>query len=314
MNKPPINRQTFTFLNERFKEAGINPRKKLGQNFLIDLNLIDLLFNSSKPGPDDVVLEIGTGTGSLTARIAPEVARVVTVELDPQLFQMASEELYTHKNVKMLHQDALYNKNRFAPEVLEAVREARESVGERARFKLVANLPYNVATPIISNLLALPDPPVSMTVTIQKELGERIVARPNTKDYSSLSIWIQSQCRAKIVRIMPPTVFWPRPKVESAIMQIDLVEGRRKRISDLAFFHGFVRAMFFHRRKYLRSVLISAVKGKMGKPEVDAILERVQLDPTLRSENVSIEKMIELAEVVRLESIRLEMASADGES
>ncbi len=300
MDQSSTNRQTYSFLSQRFKEAGIEPRKKLGQNFLIDLNLIDLLYRSSKPGPNDVILEVGTGTGSLTARLAPEVAGIVTVELDPQLFQLASEELYELDNVVMLHQDALHNKNQFHPAVLEAIAKKLDEVGPEAQFKLVANLPYNVATPIISNLLKLDHPPVSMTVTIQKELGERIVARQSTKDYNALSIWIQSQCRAKIVRIMPPSVFWPRPKVESAIVQIDLVKGRRSRIRDLKFFHEFVRSMFFHRRKYLRSVLISAVKGKLEKSDVDWILKRLDLDPTLRAENLHVEMMIRLAETVRV--------------
>jgi 16S rRNA (adenine1518-N6/adenine1519-N6)-dimethyltransferase len=164
----------------------------------------------------------------------------------------------------------------------------------------VANLPYNVATPILSNLLDIDMPPCSMTVTIQKELAERITALPGSKDYSALSIWMQSQCRTEILRILPPSVFWPRPKVSSAFLQVTLDEGLRSQIPDRPYFHTFVRSMFLHRRKYLRSELVSVVKGRLGKPDVDAILEQVQLDGTVRAESLDIPQMLALCEAVRL--------------
>jgi 16S rRNA (adenine1518-N6/adenine1519-N6)-dimethyltransferase len=295
--------QSLSFLMKRFRQVGIEPRKKLGQNFLIDLNLQDLILNSADIGPQDVILEVGTGTGLLTTLMADSAAAVVTVELDPQLFGLASEELHTLENVHMLHMDALKNKNSFNPAVIEEVVK-HLSVDPTRRLKLVANLPYNVATPIISTLLSenlLQDdvPPYSMTVTIQKELADRIVAAPGTSDYGALSIWIQAQCQAEIVRVMPPSVFWPRPKVHSAILNIITDVMRRERIPDRTFFHQFVRSMFFHRRKFLRSVLISAVKGKLDKPDVDHILEQVGLDPTMRAEQMDVETMLRLSETVR---------------
>ena len=169
----------------------------------------------------------------------------------------------------------------------------------RRRLKLVANLPYNIATPLLSNLLALESPPRTMTVTIQKELAQRIAARPGNKDFSALSAWIQSQCRVEILRVLPSKVFWPRPKVSSAFIQITLDEDLRQRIPDRKFFHDFVRAMFIHRRKFLRSVLLSAVKGRLGKPEVDAVLARLDLDGTLRAEQLDVETLLALCEAVR---------------
>ena len=181
---------------------------------------------------------------------------MVTVEVDPQMFQLAGEELHRFDNVVMLQLDALKNKNRLNPAVLEAVR-AQLAAAPGRRFKLVANLPYNIATPILGNLLAEDDPPQTMTATIQKELAERITARPGSKDYSALSIWVQSQCRVEILRILPPEAFWPRPKVSSAFIQITLDEALRRRIPDRKFFHEFLRAMFCHRRKFLRSELLT---------------------------------------------------------
>jgi 16S rRNA (adenine1518-N6/adenine1519-N6)-dimethyltransferase len=198
----------------------------------------------------------------------------------------------------MLHQDALRNKNNIHPQVIAAVQQQLAAV-PGSQFKLVANLPYNIATPLISNLLSTPVTPVSMTVTIQKELADRIAARPSTKDYSALSIWIQSQCDVSILRVMPPDVFWPRPKVHSAIIQIVPNAEKRARIADVTFFHSFVRAMFFHRRKFLRSVLLSACKGRLGKPQIDAILAELELGSQSRAEEFSVEAMIHLAAVVQ---------------
>ena len=167
-----------------------------------------------------------------------------------------------------------------------------------ARLKLVANLPYNVATPILGNLLECPTPPATMTVTIQKELAERITASPGTKDYGALSVWIQSQCRAELVRLLPPTVFWPRPKVTSAIIHIELDPRRREAIGDLDKFHQFIRALFMHRRKFLRSVLVAAYKESLGKPGVDAVLAELGLSPELRAEQLDVETILRLGKAV----------------
>ena len=295
---PNASRQTLTFLIRRMKEIGIQPNSRHGQNFLIDLNLVQLLVDSAELDQRDVVLEVGTGTGSLTAMMAERAGWVVTVEIDAALHQLAREETADCENVTLLHVDALKNKNNFRPEVIETV-QARLAEVSGGRFKLAANLPYNIATPVISNLLSTPITPVSMTVTIQKELADRIIAQPSTKDYSALSIWVQSQCRAEIVRVMPPSVFWPRPKVTSAIIKIVPDAELRGRIPDLEFFHQHVRAMFFHRRKFLRSVILSAYKGKLDKPAVDAIMADQGLGPTSRAEELNVEKMIELCEAVR---------------
>jgi 16S rRNA (adenine1518-N6/adenine1519-N6)-dimethyltransferase len=294
----PAPRQTASFLVRKFQEAGIRPNTKRGQNFLIDLNLVEFLARSAEIGPDDVVLEVGTGTGSLTALLAAQAAAVVTVEIDPQLYQLASEALVDFPNVVMLQQDALKNKNRFHPHLLEALREKLEAQPGR-RLKLAANLPYNVATPVISNLLSHDPIPVSMTVTIQKELADRIMAQPSTKDYSALSIWVQSQCDVQMLRILPPSVFWPRPKVESAIIQIVPNIDKRSRIPEVGFFHAFVRSMFFHRRKFLRSELASTFRDHLSKADVDAILDEQKLEPTIRAEELDVDAMLALSTAVQ---------------
>jgi len=291
-------RQTRSYLQRRFQEAGLRPDPRHGQNFLIDLNLLDLLVETAQLSAGDVVLEVGTGLGSLTARLAARVAAVVTVELDKRLFQLAAEQLQGLANVTMLNLDVLRNKNNLRPQVLEAVARRLGEDSQRP-FKLVANLPYSVATPLISNLLLADPSPVSMTVTIQKELADRIAAQPATKDYGALSIWVQSQCRVSVARLLPPTVFWPRPKVDSAIIQIVPDPQLRQRLADAVFFHRFVRGLFQHRRKFLRSGVHSACKPELDKADVDAVLQQLQLGPDCRAEQLPIETLLALTEAVR---------------
>lgn len=292
------NNQTLSFLKQRFEQVGIRPKTRHGQNFMIDLNLQRLLLDAAELNDRDVVLEVGTGTAGLTVHMAQRAAAVVTVEVDQVLAQLASEELFDYPNVTLLRQDALRNKNNMRPEVFAAVKEQLAVSPERV-FKLVANLPYNVATPVISNMLSSETIPSMMVVTIQKELADRIMAGPSTKDYSALSIWIQSQCRVELVRVLPPSAFWPRPKVDSAFLKIEFDQQLRDRIIDLDFFHSFVRAMFFHRRKFLRSVIASAFKKQIEKPEVDEILNQMGFAADARAEQLDVETMISLSDVFR---------------
>ncbi|WP_231603316.1 16S rRNA (adenine(1518)-N(6)/adenine(1519)-N(6))-dimethyltransferase RsmA [Neorhodopirellula pilleata] len=293
-------RQTATFLSKRLTAAGLKPVSKYGQNFLIDLNLVELIARSAELQPNDLVLEIGTGVGSLTSIMAEQAGAILTVEIDQNLFNLAAEELVAFPHVKMIHGDALRNKNTLRQDIMENIRDAKARLPEGGRFMLVANLPYNVATPIISNLLHESPPPDRMVVTIQKELGERIVAQPGTKDYGALSVWVQSMCAAEIVRILPPTVFWPRPKVESAVIRLDLDHEKRNAIADLKYFHSTVRSLFFHRRKFLRSVVISAMKGRLEKTQVDEILQSLGHGETARAEELDLNQIMALAEALRL--------------
>ena len=293
-----MSKQTKTFLRDRFRELGIEPATRHGQNFLIDPNLQRLIVETAELGPEDIVLEVGVGTGALTSMMAPLAGDVIGVEIDRHLFELASEQLFDFENVTLLHQDVLKNKNHFDARILDAVREKLTPNPDRP-FKLVANLPYNIATPVLTNLLVGEPLPTAMIATIQKELGDRIVARPWTKDYGALSIWIQCQARARVVRVLPPSVFWPAPKVESAIIRIDVDRDRRAAIADPTYFHQFVRAMFFHRRKFFRANLLAAMKRHMSKEAVDAVLADVDLSPEARTEQLEIPVLLDLCERVR---------------
>jgi 16S rRNA (adenine1518-N6/adenine1519-N6)-dimethyltransferase len=300
--------QTRSYLTAKFEAMGIHPQTRLGQNFLIDLNLLRLLHESGNIEPHDVILEVGTGTGSLTAPMSEKAAAVITVDVDPVMQELAKQELFGRKNIRFIKTDILKNKNKLREEVLDMVREELNKPalnGKQRRFKLVANLPYCIAAPLISNLLLTETPPVLMCVTIQKELADRITAKPRSKDWGALSLWTQAQCNTEIIRIMPPAVFWPRPKVDSAIVRLTLDEKRRNKIPDLKFFNEFSRAIFFHRRKFLRAELCSAFKNTIPKSRIDEMMDEMNFDVTTRAEALPLKTMQRLCELCRQELLKL---------
>jgi 16S rRNA (adenine1518-N6/adenine1519-N6)-dimethyltransferase len=295
-------RQTVSFLRRRFDRIGFRPQSRLGQNFLIDLNLLDLIVRTADLRPTDVVLEVGAGTGSLTTRLAEHAAAVVSVELDARSAALAADQLRSADNVTLLQQDALRNKNHLHSTVVTEVQKQLERRDD-ADLKLVANLPYSVATPVISNLLASQIVPSMMIVTIQKELADRIVASPRTKDYGSFSVWVQSQCDVAIVRELHPSVFWPRPQVHSVILQLVLVPAKRTAIGDPVRFQRFVRGLFLHRRKFLRGALTGAFK-ELAKSDVDQLMQQLKLGPETRAEELDVPQILELATAFENRSTR----------
>lgn len=295
MTDPP--RQTLSYVQRRLAETGVRLSGRHGQNFLVDLNLLQLLVDAAALGPHDVVLEVGTGTGSLAALLAPRVAALVTVEIDSRLQQLAEEELAGFANVTLLKHDALSGKHAVDPRVLAAL-AAQLAAGPGRQLKLVANLPYSIATPLVANLLIGQLAPRSMTVTIQKELADRLAAAPGTADYGALSILVQSQCQVQLVRLLPPTAFWPRPKVHSAIVHLVLDPAARERIGDRQYFAAFVRGLFLHRRKLLRSALAAACPA-LTKADADRLLAACGLPADARAEALDPATMLALAQRVR---------------
>jgi 16S rRNA (adenine1518-N6/adenine1519-N6)-dimethyltransferase len=295
---PPI-RQTQSYLRSLFAERGIAPQRRLGQNFLIDLNIHDVIVKAAEVGPGDVILEVGPGTGALTALMASRGATVVAVDVDPAMAKLTSEAVAGLSNVRVLHRDALAGKHELSAEVLDAVRSGL-AAGPDRRFKLVANLPYNIATPLMTNLLVHPELcPTLMVVTIQRELADRLTARPATDAYGAVSVVVQALAEVAIVRGLPPSVFWPRPKVDSAIVAIRPDAARRTRVGDVDGFHQLVRRVFLHRRKYIRHVLAGLRRDDWTKADVDAWLESQGLSGQHRAEAIGVEEFIALVHALR---------------
>lgn len=291
MNSPQ--RQTRSHLISLFQQQGLHPRGDLGQNFLIDLNLLELIVHEAHLGPDDVILEVGAGTGGLTTYLSAAAA-VVSVEYDPNMFRLASEAVAGRENVTLLNTDALKSKGQIAPVVMDAVRKNLNAAPNR-RLKLIANLPYHIATPLITNLIASDLPWDLMVVTIQWELAERMLARPKTSEFGALSVFLQAQCKLKTIRKLGPTVFWPPPAVDSAIVRIDPDPVAAGRIVERGEFQQFVRDIFTQRRKRLRGVVVNLFKSRLSKEQIDAVFQSMELPPQTRAEEMSVDQLVELS-------------------
>jgi 16S rRNA (adenine1518-N6/adenine1519-N6)-dimethyltransferase len=289
----PLQRQTLSYLRNLFEERGLRPKNKLGQSFLIDLNLLDLLLRSAELTREDLVLEVGSGTGSLTARLSEQAGAVFSVEIDPAFYELARETVQGRENLLLLHADILKNKNLLNPRVTAALADFRQRAG-CSRFKLVANLPYAVATPVIANFL-IAEPDLERVVAmVQWEMAERLTARPSTKDYSALSVLVQSLADVELIRRLPPAAFWPRPQVASAIVLIRPNVAKRARVGDVVCFRNFLRDLYVHRRKNLRGALAGLPSGRVPREEVDRKLAELGLPGTTRSETLDIEQHLRL--------------------
>ena len=287
----PSPRQTLSYLRGLLQNYGLEPKHKLGQNFLIDLNLLDLVCRSAELTAADSVLEVGTGTGSLTSLMADQAGGVFTVEIDADMQRVAERLIGRRPNVQLFLGDALARKNQLNPSVLAgwaAHTEKHIRPPAVPRLKLVANLPYVVATPVISNLLISDIPIDRMVVMVQWEIGERMQAVPNTKDYNALSVLVQSLADVEIVRKVLPTNFFPKPKVDSAIVLIRPDPARRALVGDVTKFRYFLRDLYTHRRKNLRQALSGWPTAARTKAEIDAKLAELGIDGTLRSESLGV--------------------------
>ncbi len=294
----PAARQTRAFLMDLFERHGFYPRHDLGQNFLIDLNLLDVIVKAAELSRDDVVLEVGAGTGGLTTHMAVEAGHVVSVEYDNNMFKLVSEHAGVFPNVTLLNCDALRNKNHLANDVLAEIQKQLAAEPNRS-LKFVANLPYNIATPLISNLIATELPWTKIVVMVQLELAERMAASPHIANYNGLSVWVQSQADVKIIRRIPPTVFWPRPDVNSAIISITARPDLRGLIKDRKFFQNYIRMVFTQRRKLLRKVTVGVLGNDLSKVEIDAAFEAEGLTLTTRAEELFPAQLVSLSNRLR---------------
>ncbi|SUY48358.1 dimethyladenosine transferase [Clostridium putrefaciens] len=253
--------------------------KTLGQNFLVDDKVIEDLVNGAEITSQDFVIEIGPGVGNLTREILKKAKKVTAIEIDRDLIPILEEELKEFDNFQLVHKDALkidYN----------------EIIGEETKVKLVANLPYYLTTPIIARLLNGKYDFESLTVMIQKEVADRIHAKPSTKEYGSLSLLIQYYCDTSVIRTVPPTCFLPRPKVDSIIIRLHRLSKPRVEVNNEELFFKIIRSSFNMRRKTLPNGL--KVLG-FSKELIEQAFKETNIDLMRRGETLSIEEFAMLA-------------------
>ena len=256
--------------------------KSLGQNFLIDESVLTDIVEGAEVNDEDLVIEIGPGVGSLTAKLLCKAKKVVSIELDNDLIPILQTELGEDPNFKLIHNDALKV-------------DFNEIIGEEKSVKLVANLPYYVTTPIIARLLKEDYKFKSLTIMIQKEVAERIDAEPNCKEYGALSLMVQYYCNTKIVRRVAPSCFIPRPKVDSIVIRLDKLSEPRVNVKDEKLMFDIIRNSFNMRRK----TLWNGIKFLgLPKENLELAFEKAGIDPKRRGETLSLEEFAKLADEI----------------
>ncbi|AIF53859.1 16S rRNA (adenine(1518)-N(6)/adenine(1519)-N(6))-dimethyltransferase RsmA [Pelosinus sp. UFO1] len=277
MKQPTIANKEVTY--HILKRFGIRMSKKLGQNFLIDEHVVRSIVEAANITDGDAVLEIGPGIGTLTQGLAEAGANVTAVEIDRRLIEVLAKTLEGYDNIRVVHGDIL--KINIAKEVMAP------------RYKVVANLPYYITTPIIMGLLEARMPIDVLVTMVQKEVALRMVAVPGTKDYGSLSVAVQYYTKPEIMFKVPPASFVPPPAVDSAVIRCTVREKPPVEVNERVFFR-IVKAAFAQRRKTLSNTLKTT-----GVPAetLKIILEKAGIDGTRRGETLSIEEFAAIENV-----------------
>jgi 16S rRNA (adenine1518-N6/adenine1519-N6)-dimethyltransferase len=249
----------------------IFPKKSLGQNFIIDLEVLDRMSEIAELTKNDEVLEIGAGLGTLTTYLAETAKRVVAIEKDKRLFEKLRISIHHRPNLELIMGDVLKINFR--------------ELFTGNKMKVISNLPYSISSPILIKLLENRDI-VSRLVMIQREVGERITARPGGRDYGSISVLLQTFFDISIELLVHPEAFWPKPKVDSVVLKLNPLSNPRIEISDMELFKKIVRASFSSRRK----ILANSLRSLVPKDKVEEILKASGIDRKRRAETLSVEE------------------------
>ncbi len=264
------------------KKYGFRFSKGLGQNFLIDNSVLEDIVHNAQITKDDLVIEIGPGVGTLTKELLKKAKKVYAIELDDDLIPILNEELKEFDNFELIHKDALKV-------------DFNEIIGEEKNTKLVANLPYYVTTPIIAKLLNENYNFESLTIMIQKEVGERIAAHPDCKEYGALSILVQYYCDAEIVRKVSCDSFLPKPKVDSIVIKLNKLSEPKVKVKSKELFFKIVRHSFNMRRK----TLLNGLKNlNLQKEELEKAFLSAGIDPKRRGETLSLDEFGKLSDCI----------------
>jgi 16S rRNA (adenine1518-N6/adenine1519-N6)-dimethyltransferase len=273
---------------EIMAKHGLTVKKSLGQNFLIDPNILRKIVGKAGLTKHSAAIEIGPGIGALTEHLAREAGKVLAFEIDQRLLPVLADTLSPYDNISIIHSDIL------KADVEKAIKEELAGYED---IVVVANLPYYVTTPIIMKLLLEKLPIRGLVVMLQKEVAERITAQPGTKAYGSLSIAIQYYTEAEMALTVPKTVFMPQPNVDSAVIRMIKRPEPQVKVIDEDFFFMVTRGSFVQRRKTILNNLQSAMPlGKEKKELILKALEEAEIDPSRRGETLSIEEFGLLAD------------------
>lgn len=258
-------------------DDSIRAKKSLGQNFLRDPHYLNKIADAAQVGPGDQVLEIGPGLGHLTTVLTQRAQKVLAIEVDDRLIPQLQEEFNLVPNFELLHADAL----EYDYETL------------KGRWKVVANLPYYISTPIIQKLIVRREKFISLTLMLQKEVAERIASPPGGKEYGYLSVLVQFYTVPRIEFKVPPGAFTPRPKVDSVVITLTLRDQPAVMVKNEAFFFRVIKAAFSQRRKTLRN---SLKQLETPKEKMDAVLNSTGIDLARRAETLTVEEFGRLAD------------------
>ena len=267
------------------EKHGFRHSKSLGQNFLSDIHIIEDIVDGSDIEPEDLVIEIGPGMGVLTAAAAERAGKVIAVEIDKKLIPILKETLAEYDNVEVINADIMKTD---LTEIVEANRPA-----DGGKVRVIGNLPYYITTPIIMKLLEENVPADSITIMMQKEVADRIKAGPGGKDYGALTVAVNFYCTITHVADAPKEVFVPRPKVDSAVIRLDLRKECPVDLIDHKIFFETVKGGFGQRRKTLLNSL-TGVRG-LPKPEIADALDAAGIDPKRRAETLSLDEFAAVA-------------------
>ena len=277
--------------NEILKKYGFTFKKSLGQNFLIDPNILTSIVRYAELDDKKGAIEIGPGIGALTEHLARTAKKVVAFEIDQRLLPILDETLAPYDNVEVLNQDVL---KADLKNVLEEQFAGIEDI------MVVANLPYYVTTPILMKLLEEELPLEGIVVMLQKEVGDRISAKPGTKSYGSLSVAIQYYSEPETVMTVPKTVFNPQTNVDSSVIRLKMRKTPPVELDDSAYFFTVVRACFGQRRKTILNNLTNNLEdGKKYKKEIEEALQSTNIDPKRRGETLTIEEFALLSNTLK---------------
>lgn len=274
-----------TYTAAVLRSHGISARKRFGQNFLIDRGVLEDTIAAAGIGPEDVVLEIGPGIGTLTQYLAAAAGRVIAVEIDHALEEVLADTLSGWKNIEIVWGDILKL-------------DLGELIGDSGPVKVVANLPYYITTPILMKLLESDAPVSGITIMVQKEVADRMTAGPGTKDYGALSLAVQYYADPKCVRIVHPSSFMPQPGVDSAVMHLARYETPPVRVRDEKLLFNLIRASFNQRRKKLVNGISSYPAAGITKEQAEEAVEKCGFRPDVRGEALTLAEFAMLADAL----------------